>query len=149
MQERFPLHGLMRVIIGAILVVIALVMVWASDDLGWGIAATTIVPAIFIAIPGLSLLKRKVLILREQGVELEVGWLWRRCQYVSLEGAQLELVPMTGLWAVAVHKEQGRPYPLALWVKRSKAEAVLAFLDQIAPQGEWPRKQHEAAEWDR
>lgn len=148
MSQRLALHSPLRMVIGVLLMALAVIMLLASDDLDWGIAATTVIPALCLSLIALTLLKRKVLLLEQNRLQIETGWLWRRCHQWQLEDCRLELAPMAGLWAVVLHQSQ-RSWPLAAWISRRRAEDVLCFLDQVAPQGRWPRQQFERAQWDR
>ena len=148
MPTRIALHGPIRLVIGVTLLVIAVGMIIWSEDVGWGVSATTIVPAICLMVPALSCLKRKVILIYEEHLEIEVGWMWRRSHELRLQDMRIEIAPMAGLWALIVHQGTRR-WPLALWSTRGKVSQLQAALDERAPDAKWPRVEHQRAEWDR
>ncbi len=123
-------------------------MVLMSEELDWGISATTLVPACVFVIISFHLMSRKILTLNEDSLEIEIGWLWRRCHEIKLEQCSLELAPMAGLWVVVLRASK-RVIPIATWVSKKRAELIMNFIDQVAPQGQWPRHAFERSEWDR
>lgn len=148
MHDTFHVHGPIRFGIGFLLISVACWLVLSAHDLGWGLSYSVIVPACALMFPGLALMKRKVLRLRENTVEVETGWLWRRARSLNLTDCSVEMLPMAGLWAVIVHRGEYE-YPLLTWVGKKQAKSVLQFLDQTAPEEQWPRHQRERAQWDR
>ena len=148
MASRIALHGPIRISIGLLLAATSLSMLFASESIDWGVAATTVVPALCLMVPALSCLKRKVILIDADGLAIETGWLWRRCQQLSLQDIQLEVLPMAGLWALILHRNERR-WPLALWSARKTVDRLAQALDAQAPDGAWPRIQHQAAAWDR
>lgn len=148
MPRQIALHGPIRLGIGFVLAAISVSMLLASESIDWGVAATTVVPALCLMVPALSCLKRKVIRIEAGRLEIETGWLWRRCQQLSLTDIQLEIVPMAGLWALIIHRQERR-WPLALWSARATVERLAQALDEQAPDAAWPRIKHQSAEWDR
>ena len=112
-------------------------LLWFGRDMDWGVGFTTWVPALALLVPGLALLRRRVLRSTDGRLLIEQGWLWRRAWSVPLGGA-LESLPTAGLRAVVLH-QGGSHIPLATWVTNGTAGRLLTWLDAHHPEGAFPR----------
>lgn len=132
--------GPLRWGIGAALLVAAAGTILVGGGLEYGIAWTTLVPAILLLLPAGQLLRRIRLRIADGHLEVAEGWLFRRIRVLPLTGVVVELLPTAGLRAVLLHTG-GRPIPIATWVRPATANALAAWLDIHAPDGPLPRRQ--------
>jgi hypothetical protein len=136
--QTFTIGGPLRLSLGLLIAVLAGSLINIGRYLDWGLAWIMYIPAVAALMVALNLVRRTRLRLNDQSIELETGWLWRRSWRVNMSDSQIELVPMSGLWSVVVHRGD-REFPLALWLGRRRAEALITWLDQAAPDGAWPK----------
>jgi hypothetical protein len=137
-NETFVIGGPLRLLTGLGLAIGAGALIRLGQPLDWGLAWMAWIPAGLLVMIAMTLVRRTTLRLNGNKVDNESGWLWRRSWSIDLTGASLELVPTSGLWTVIIHR-QGRELPLAAWLPLGRAEKLLAWLDQVAPDGAWPR----------
>jgi len=148
MSERFTVGGPLRLLIGLLLALLAGGLVALGRGLEWGVAWTAWVPATLIVFIAAHLARRLVLSVAGDALTVETGWLFRRAVELRLAGAELELVHMAGLWAVVLRKGP-REMPLALWLTRRRADALVAWLDAATPGGPLPRRERPRPAGDR
>ncbi len=150
-DDTFTIGGYRRLTAGLLIAVAAGVLISVGRGLEWGVAWALYVPAAIALVPAVSLSKRTTLRVIDQplALEIETGWLWRRCWRVPLAGSALESVPTAGLCAVVLHRPSGVEYGLGSWLNHARAETLLAWLDRRAPAGAWPRRRRTAPERDR
>lgn len=148
MPEPFIVGGPLRLLVGLVLALLAGGLVALGRGLEWGVAWTAWVPAVGIVLIAAHLARRLVLTAGDGSLTVETGWLFRRATELRLAGAELELVPTAGLWAVVLRKGP-REMPLALWLTRRRAEALVAWLDRAAPEGPLPRRERPRPAGDR
>ena len=148
MPERFTVGGPLRLLIGLGLALLAGGLVALGQRLEWGVAWTAWVPATVIILIASHLARRLVLTLENESLTIETGWLFRRGVELRLAGAELELVHTAGMWAVVLRKGP-REMPLALWLTRRRADALLAWLDRGSPDGPLPRRERARPAGDR
>lgn len=131
--------GPLRWGLGALLLAAATAVLLVGGGLEYGVGWTAVVPAALLLLPAGQLLRRIRLRIAAGRIEVEQGWLFRRCWALPLAGAELELMPTAGLRAVLLHSA-GRATPLATWVRPATAEALAAWLDAHAPDGPLARR---------
>lgn len=141
----FTIGGPLRLSLGLLIAILAGALINVGRHLDWGLAWVLYVPAAAALIVSLNLVRRTSLRLADLSIELESGWFWRRCWRVNLAESQVELVPTAGMWSVVLHRGE-REIPLALWLGRQRAEALVAWLDRAAPGGAWPKFQRASPE---
>lgn len=137
--DRFTVSSRTGLVLGLALLVISACLLAASSEIGWGVGWTTWVPALALLVPGVGLIRRRVLHRRNTGLEIESGWFMRRGVLVPVGDWQLEHLPTAGLWAVVLHR-RGSAWVAATWLRRHRSEALLAWLDAF-PGGPWPRRE--------
>ena len=131
--------GPLRWGLGGLLLASSFAVLLASGGLEYGVGWTAVVPAVLLLLPAGQLLRRIHLRIVDGRIEVEQGWLFRRCWALPLAGAELELMPTAGLRAVLLHGA-GRTTPLATWVLPATAETLAAWLDAHAPGGPLARR---------
>ena len=144
----FTVHGPGRILLGVTLGGCSAVCLWVGAGLGYGIAATTWIPALLVLVPASALVQRRRLRVAAEVVVVESGWLWRHERHCRLAGASIVVVPTAGLRAVVLAMPSGGEVPLATWVWPSTADRLLAWLDAGAGM-RVPRVQAEAPAQDR
>jgi hypothetical protein len=148
MPDPLVIGGPLRLVSGLALLAIALAVAAIGLGWGWGIGWMAWVPAAVIALPASALCARRELRRVPEGIERIDGRLWRRGLVLAIAEAEVEVLPTAGLYAVVYHRA-GREWPLAVWVTRSGAERVLAWLDAVHPEGRWPRREAREVARDR
>ncbi len=148
MPTHFTVGGPLRLLAGLALALLAGALVALGQRLEWGVAWTAWVPATVIILIASHLARRLVLTITADALTVETGWLFRRGVDLRLAGAELELVHTAGLWAVVLRKGT-REMPLALWLTRRRADALVDWLDQVAPGGPLPRRERARPDRDR
>lgn len=134
--------GPYRLLAALLCFAIVLALTGLGFRLGWGIGWMAWVPAAFLLLPMLALASRRELRRTAEGLELHDGRLFRRIFTLSLRGAELEVLPAGGAWAVILHSG-GHEIPLATWVRRATAERIAALFADL------PRRQPRRPEGDR
>jgi hypothetical protein len=129
---QFVLGGPLRAGLGLILLTASIAVLWTSRTIELGIAWTAVVPSVVLLIPAWGLLQRRVLALDGGRLTATDGWLWRRALVLSLDQAELEVVPTAGLAAVVVHRG-GASHALATWILPRTAHRLAAWLDAHLP----------------
>ncbi len=149
--DRFVIGGAARLLSGLAIALLAGVLFSYGRGLEWGVAWVLYVPAAIALLPALTLVRRTTLRLVADplAIEIETGWLFRRCWQVPLAGSSLESLTTAGLRTVVLHRPSGVEYGLASWLSRARADALLAWLDRVAPDGAWPRRARAAPSGDR
>ena len=137
-MDQFRIGSWQRSAIGLVLVTFAGSLLWHGRGIDWGVGWTTWVPALVLIIPGLSLLRRRVLRIAGDRLQIEQGWLWRRVWSVRLDG-ELEVLPTAGFRAVILH-QGGHEIALATWVTAGTATRLAEWLDARRPGGGFPRR---------
>ena len=148
MSERFTVGGPLRLLIGLGLALAAGGLVDLGRRLEWGVAWTAWIPATVLVLIATHLARRLRLTLEGESLTIETGWVFRRGVELRLAGAELELVQMAGMWAVVLRKG-AREMPLALWLTRRRADALVAWLDRATPGGPLPRRERPRPAGDR
>ena len=148
MGERFTVGGPLRLLMGLGLALLAGGLIDLGRRLEWGVAWTAWVPATVLFLIATHLARRLALTLEGEALTIETGWIFRRGVELRLAGAELELVHTAGLWAVVL-RNGPREMPLALWLTRARADALVAWMDRAAPNGPLPRRVRARPERDR
>jgi hypothetical protein len=131
--RRFLVTAPGRIVVGVLLMLTGVGKIAFGHDLDWGVGWTTWVPGIALYVVGWGLAGRRELHRSADGLEIRVGWLWRRSLTLPDDGSYA-LLPTAGLLAVVARLDDGRggqvEVPLATWVGRRRAEALAAWLEQ-------------------
>ena len=146
-MKQFRIGSLRRSAIGLLLVATAGSLLWHGRTIDWGVGWTIWVPAVVLLIPGVSLLRRRVLRIVDDRLQIEQGWLWRRVWSVRLDG-ELEVLPTAGFRAVILH-QGGHEIALATWVTAGTASQLAQWLDGRRPGGGFPRREAQIPTGDR
>lgn len=135
--------GPLRLLAGAALFAAAIGLVGVGARLDWGLGAMVWALAICLVPAAAALARRREL--RRSGAALELvdGRLFRRCYVVATAGAELEVLPAGGAWAVVLHLPGGRALPLATWIGGAVAGRIAALLPEL------PRRAPRAPAGDR
>jgi hypothetical protein len=146
-MDSFAIGSWRRAAVGLLILTVAGSLLWYGRTIDWGVGWTTWVPAVILIVPGLSLLRRRVLRVADGRLHLEQGWLWRRVWAVRLDG-ELEDLPTAGLRALILH-QGGQEVALATWITAGTAYRLGAWLDARHPSGAFPRRAARVPAGDR
>jgi len=128
---------------------VAVGLIAIAPGLGWGLAWTTLVPAIVLCAPAAALVETRLLVREGDGaLTIRSGLFGGRHRRVPPGGWELEVVPTAGARAVVVHRDDGE-FLLASWIRPSTAARLAAWCDRSAPDGAWPRRETRKPEGDR
>ncbi len=129
-MDRIVIGGPLRLLAAFLCFAIAVALAGLGFRLGWGLGWMAWIPAFFLLLPALSLGGRRELRRSPGGLEIHDGRFFRRIYGLGLGGAELEILPAGGAWAVVLHRA-GREIPLASWIGRDTAERVAALLPEV------------------
>lgn len=122
--------GPRRLLAACMLAMLSLALTALGLRLDWGLAWLAWVPAAALLLPALALAQRRAIERAGDRLEVTDGWCFRRTTVWPLAGAELELAPAGGGWAVVLHRG-GRELVLASWLSRATAERLAALLSDL------------------
>lgn len=146
--EQVVVGGAGRLMLAALLYLVALALAALGLRLGWGIGWMAWVPAAVLLLPAAALAGRTVVRCAGAGIEREQGWLFRRVLVLALDGGELEILPAGGAWVVILHRGRSSQV-LAAWIGRGTASRIAALCDRAHPDGAMPRREPQRPAGDR
>lgn len=125
----FQVGGPGRRLLGGLVLLLALAAIALSTLLDWGMSPILWVPGLCVLPIGFGLIGIRHI--AYDGTRLAIRHTGLRRQALSVTvgpDAELELVPTAGLRAVVLLQD-GDETPLATWITRRRAEALVAWLE--------------------